>query len=198
MPPTPTLRPVPALVAGLVAVVALGTGGCNGSSAKPTLAEPSADPSTAEVTVGETAYRVPVTCFDAGAGSVAALGEGRDPASGKAVQLYVQAFFQEPYLVLAVGDQLIEPTPDEPLDLRLEEGLITGRDIRFVTDLDLVTLASRALGSGTVTVRCRSYVGGLPSSFGAASPRRRLGTTTTTGAPQQGAGASTSGTLPAR
>jgi hypothetical protein len=172
---TPALRRLAVTVAS--AFWGLGLMGCNGAS-KPELGEASKEPSIAVVTVAGATYQASVTCYDAGAGSVAALGEGRDPVSGKDVQLYVQAFFQEPYLVLAVGDRLIEPTPTRPFDLSLVDGVIRGTDLQMVTDLDLATQQSTPVGVGTVTVTCRSFVAGLPSSFGQAGPRRALGTTT--------------------
>jgi hypothetical protein len=92
----------------------------------------------------------------------------------------VQAFFQEPYLVLALGDRLIEPTPTLPLSLAFANGVIRGEDLHLVADLDLTTQQGTDMGLGSVTVTCKSFVPGLPSSFGEAAPRKALGATTTT------------------
>jgi hypothetical protein len=165
----------------LTVAVAVGLEACGGGSDD---AETPAEVlerggSIARVTIDATAYDFEVTCYDAGAGSVVAVGTGlvADEATGveRSSRVYVQAFLGDPYvgvtLELPAGDggesreEVFEAALDESFDLLLEDDVIQADDIEFVRNLDLTSGAAEAAGTGSVHVTCSEYEQGVPQGF---------------------------------
>lgn len=163
---TPCRAPLAArLVLGLVLV------GCASPAEGPTVSTVTIPTTTSlpaspgEVRVGEQVYAFSGTCYDVGAGDVVVVGAGTD-AAGAAFDVLVQAFFGEPYLVVALADGTrIEPALDAPLDLFFDADEIRGTGISFVTGLDTEAGTAEPLGEGSVSVECVAYVRGMPPGY---------------------------------
>ena len=126
-------------------------------------APPEPPPSEGTVEIGETHYQFAVTCQEQGAGEVVVVGAGDDPVSGGLVELYLQAFLGDPYVVLRLADgTLIEPSLESPLDLYLQDDVIRASAIRFVQDLDLDTGSATEVGFGELEIHCYEYSNELP------------------------------------
>jgi hypothetical protein len=144
---------------------------CSGSPAKPSLAA-NAQPgavggSQATITVGTTVYDFVTTCYDAGAGAVVAVGTGVEPGTGRPARALIQTFFNEPYVGVTIGGtaEVLEAAIDRPLELAIDNGVITGNDVEFVRNLELTRGAGEAAGRGSVRVECHGYVQGLPPGY---------------------------------
>ena len=145
---------------------------CSGSGAKPSL-DASASSTTVAVAngtiiIGTNTYAFVMTCYAPGTGAMVAVGTGIDPVSGHPTRALVQAFFDDPYVGVTVGDKesVFEPTLDEPIDLSFQDNVVTGTAIRFVRNLDLAARVGEPAGTGSVTVTCSSYSAGLPPGYG--------------------------------
>ncbi len=115
-------------------------------------------PSEATVEIGDAAYEFAVSCEERGAGEVIVVGEGRDPVSGGAASLYVQAFLGDPYIGLYLEDgTLFEPSLEGSLDLYVHDDVIRASAIRFVRDLDLETGTATEVGFGELEIHCYEY-----------------------------------------
>jgi hypothetical protein len=134
--------------------------------------------SIARVTIGADVYDFEVTCFDAGAGSVLAIGTGTtiDPATQRerTSRVFVQAFLGDPYIGVTLelpGDgevareEVFEAAIDESFDLLLEDDVIRADDIEFVRNLDLTNGASEPAGTGSVNVTCNEFSQEIPPDF---------------------------------
>jgi hypothetical protein len=135
--------------------------------------------SIARVTVGDDAYDFEVSCHDAGAGSVVAVGTGTsfDPASGqtRASRVLVQAFLGDPYVGVTLSlppgedgearEEVFEAALDESFDLLLEGDTIQADEIAFVRNLDLATGAAEPAGTGSVRVTCNDFEKGMPTDL---------------------------------
>jgi hypothetical protein len=135
--------------------------------------------SIARVTIGDDGYDFEVTCYDAGAGSVVAVGAGTvlDGASGAeiATRVLVQAFLGDPYVGVTLArpvtdgseasEEVFEAALDESFDLLLEGNMIQADEIEFVHGLDLTTGASEPAGTGGVSVTCNDFEQGMPTDL---------------------------------
>jgi hypothetical protein len=123
--------------------------------------------SRASVSIGAIVYEFRATCYDAGAGSVVAIGAGVEPGTGKPTRAVVQAFLADSYVGVTVGDRdaVFESSLDDPLTLGLDDGTIDATGLRFVRDLDLANGHSTVAGDGAVHVACASYAPGLPPGY---------------------------------
>jgi hypothetical protein len=166
------------LVALTVAFV-VGVDSCDGSADAP---ETPADVlerggSIAQVTIAGHEYDFEVSCYDAGAGSVVAVGTGTeyDPASGstRASRVFVQGFLGDPYIGVTLAapegadpatarDDVYEAALDESFDLLLEDGVIAVDGIEFVRNLDLTSGAGESVGQGSLRVTCNDFEPGVP------------------------------------
>jgi hypothetical protein len=140
------------------------------SSSPPSLddhAAPAAGRSTATVTVRDATYQLATTCYDAGAGSVVAVGTGTEPGTDRPTHLLVQAFLTDSYVGLTIGahDLVYESTLDDALQLSLDAHLIVGTGIRFVRNLDLTSGRGEDAGEGAIRVECAEYAAGLPPGY---------------------------------
>lgn len=117
--------------------------------------------------IDATVYDFRATCYDAGAGSVVAIGAGVEPGTGKPTRALVQAFLADSYVGVTVGDREVvyESSLDDVLTLVLREHVIDASNIHFVRDLDLGQGAARPAGDGDVHVDCRSYEPGVPADY---------------------------------
>jgi hypothetical protein len=171
-------------MAGLVVATvgfAVGLESCDGGSDGP---ETPADVlerggSIARVAIGADTYDFEVTCYDAGAGSVLAIGTGTvwDPAAQleRRSRVFVQAFLGDPYIGVTVelpGDdeqvaheEVFEAAIDESFDLLLEDDVIQADDIEFVRNLDLTNGVSESVGTGSVHVTCNDFSKEIPPDF---------------------------------
>jgi hypothetical protein len=164
------------LGAVLVAASAtLAVDACGGDSGDDTPAEVLAKGgSIARVTVGAQVFDFVVTCHDAGAGSVLAVGTGTQvDGDGRRhdTHLLVQAFLGDSYVGVTVdpigdaahdGDEAAPPEIYEAsladvFDLALEDDVIAADGIEFVRDLDLGAGQGEPAGSGSLRVTCGSY-----------------------------------------
>ena len=160
------------------AAFAVGVGACNGSSDEP---ETPADVlarggSIARVTIATRTYDFEVTCYDAGAGSVIAVGTGVDvdPVTGitRDTRVFVQAFLGDSYVGVTVaspeaaagapGEEVYEAGLDDSFDLLLEDDVIASDDIQFVRNLDLTQGDGEPAGEGSLHVTCKKYEQGVP------------------------------------
>jgi hypothetical protein len=122
--------------------------------------------SAGTVRVGDRTFSFDGTCYDVGAGDALVVGAGVE-ADGATFDVLVQAFFGEPYVVVALADGTrFEPALDAPLDLFFDADLVRGTGIRFVTGLEpgSDTTGSPA-GEGEVSVTCDGYVRGMPPGY---------------------------------
>jgi hypothetical protein len=157
---------------------AVGAGACGGSSDDP---ETPADVlarggSIARVTIATRAFDFEVTCYDAGAGSVIAVGTGVDvdAATGteRETRIFVQAFLGDSYIGVTVaspdaqagapGEEVYEAGLDDSFDLLLEDDMIASDDIHFVRNLDLTEGDGEPAGDGSLHVTCTRYEPGVP------------------------------------
>ncbi len=155
---------------GLMAMVAAPA--CSGGGAKPSL-DAAASSTTvavpnATIVIGTTTYDFVMTCYAPGAGAVVAVGAGTDPISGHPTRALVQAFFNDPYVGVTIGDKesVFEPTLDEPIELTFQDDVVHGGAIQFVRNLDLAARVGEPVGIGSVTVTCSGYHAGLPPGYG--------------------------------
>jgi hypothetical protein len=160
--------------------------------------------SIARVTIGADAYDFEVSCYDAGAGSIIAVGTGTsvDAATGveRDTRVLVQAFLGDPYIGITVEvppsgsdgettarEEVFEASLDDSIDLLLEDDVIAADGIEFVRNLDLTQsggVGRRRIGSGHLQ-RLRA---GRAARAGTLSDRRQV----------QGAADCTSAARPAR
>ena len=158
-----------ARVIGVLAVLALPA--CSGGGAKPSLDARASSTTVAVVNgtivIGTNTYVFVMTCYAPGTGAVVAVGTGIDPVSGHPTRALVQAFFDDPYVGVTVGDKesVFEPTLAEPVDLSFADNVLSGNAIQFVRNLDLAARVGEPVGTGSVTVRCSSYNAGLPPGY---------------------------------
>ena len=154
------------------AVVALALlAGCASAQEAPvlsssTLPEGAGAASSGTVRVGDRTFSFAGTCYDVGAGDALVVGAGVE-ADGETFDVLVQAFFGEPYVVVALADGTrFEPALDAPLDLFFDADLVRGTGIRFVTGLEpgSDTVGTPA-GDGEVSVTCDGYVRGMPPGY---------------------------------
>ncbi len=140
------------------------------------------DGSVATVRVGEQVFAFAVDCYAPGAGDYLIVGAGtgtesetnqpdesdqsdRSDQLDEAVELYVQAFFAEPYIGLRLADgTLIEAALDAPLELMAQDDVIRVQDIPLVHSLDLTTGESTDAGLGEIEISCFSYSKELPEA----------------------------------
>ena len=159
-----------AKVTGLTAVLALSA--CSGGGAKPSLDASASSTTVAEpngtIVIGTNTFVFVMTCYAPGTGALVAVGTGTDPVSGHPTRALVQAFFNDPYVGVTVGDKesVYEATLDEPIDLSFQDNVVTGTAIRFVRNLDLTARVGEPVGTGSVSVTCSSYSAGLPPGYG--------------------------------
>src|SRR5262245_50098493 len=135
--------------------------------------------SIARVTIGDDGYDFEVTCYDAGAGSVVAVGTGTvvDPVSGeeRGSRVLVQAFLGDPYVGVTLEQpgadgedapaEVFEAALDDSFDLLLENNIIQADGIEFVRGLDLDTGAAESAGTGSVRVTCNDFEQGMPTDL---------------------------------
>ena len=172
--PAPTAR-----VSAVVALAVLGFAACastdDGAIVSTTVSASTAaapgsagqEPPRSEgtVEVGDTIYRLAVSCYAPGAGDLLVLGVGEDPDSDGFVEMYLQAFLGDPYIGLRLGDgTLLESSLDGPLDLYLQDDVIRASAIRFVEGLDLGTGEATEVGFGELEIFCSGYAKELPSA----------------------------------
>ena len=162
--------------------LAVGLGSCDGGPDAP---ETPADVlerggSIARVTIGADAYDFEVTCYDAGAGSVIAVGTGTvasPDGSERSTRIFVQAFHGDPYIGITIevpradggtadgsgaNEEVFEASLDDSFDLFLEDDVINAEDIKFVRNLDLTQGDGEPVGEGSVHVTCSDYEQGVP------------------------------------
>jgi hypothetical protein len=168
---------------GAIVLVAAGAsvsiGACGGSSGPDTPADVLArGGSIARVTIGARALDFVVTCHDAGAGSVIAVGTGTevdDEGHTRQTRLLVQAFLNDSYIGVTVGGDGQNETAPAPevyeaslanvFDLVLEDDVIAADGIEFVRNLDLAQGSGESLGQGSLRVTCGSYEQGVPAGL---------------------------------
>jgi hypothetical protein len=168
-----------ALFALVATGAVLGLDACSGDDDAP---ETQADVlarggSIATVTIAEATYDFEVTCYDAGAGSVIAVGTGTVPdPSGEAREsrVFVQASLGDPYIGVTVeqsdpededgaaSEEVFEAAIDESFDLLLEDDVVAAGEIEFVRNMDLTTGEGEPAGVGSVRVTCGGYEQGGP------------------------------------
>lgn len=131
-----------------------------------TLPEGAGAASSGTVRVGDRTFAFDGTCYDVGAGDALVVGAGLD-AAGDTFDVLVQAYFGEPYVVVALADGTrFEPALDAPLDLFFDADVVRGTGISFVSDLDPDTGAmGTPAGDGEVSVTCDGYVRGMPPGY---------------------------------
>ncbi|HEV8295980.1 MAG TPA: hypothetical protein VGQ20_01740 [Acidimicrobiales bacterium] len=117
--------------------------------------------------MSDAVYTLATTCYDAGAGSVVAIGTGTEPGTARPMRALVQAFLTESYVGLTIGDRelVYESSLDDVLQLNFDEHVILGEDIHFVRNLDLSSGRGEAAGDGSVRVDCIEYASGLPPGY---------------------------------
>ncbi|CAB4826524.1 MAG: hypothetical protein F2754_05275 [Actinobacteria bacterium] len=154
---------------GLLAAFALAA--CSGGGVKPSLDARASSAAVAvangTIVIGTNTYVFVMTCYSPGTGAVVAVGAGIDPVSGHSTRALVQAFFDDPYVGVTVGDKesVFEPTLAEPVDLSFADNVVSGNAIQFVRNLDLASRVGEPVGTGSVTVTCSSYNAGLPPGY---------------------------------
>lgn len=123
--------------------------------------------STAVVLIGPARYELDVVCVAGGAGEVVVTGTGLD-VNGLPVVGYIEASERAPYITLQVGDGddavVFEPHFDSDLTFEVFESGLTGKEIDFVSALNLETQAFVAAGLGSVQVDCVTYERELPQA----------------------------------
>lgn len=131
-----------------------------------TLPEGAGATSSGTVRVGDRTFSFDGTCYDVGAGDALVVGAGVD-TDREPFDVLVQAFFGEPYVVVALADgSRFEPALDAPLDLFFDADLVRGTGIRFVTGLEPGgDTAGTPAGEGEVSVTCDGYVRGMPPGY---------------------------------
>jgi len=122
-----------------------------------------ADVSDGVIEVAGERFELRFACLAEQPGEVLAVGIGESDA-GERVEAYVQAFAQEPYIGLLVGDRLLEAGLEQSLTVQVLDDTVTASDVAFVEDLDLDTGEGDAAGTGSVEVVCASFGGELPAS----------------------------------
>jgi hypothetical protein len=135
--------------------------------------------SIASVTIADVTYGFEATCYDAGAGSVIAVGTGSVPVTGteevRESRVFVQAFLGDPYVGVtiavtdpedgAVREEVFEAAIDESFDLLLEDDVIAADAIEFVRNMDLTSGQGEPAGQGSVRVTCGGYEQGAPEGL---------------------------------
>jgi len=160
------------LVVALGVVAALVAPACSRGGSKPSLDARASSTTVREpnatIVIGGTTYVFVMTCYAPGAGAVVAVGTGTDPVSSRPTRALVQAFFNDPYVGVTVGDKesVFEPTLAEPVELTFQDNVVHGADITFVRNLDIAARVGEPAGLGSVTVTCTDYHAGLPPGYG--------------------------------
>jgi hypothetical protein len=131
-----------------------------------TLPEGAGAVSSGSVRVGDRTFTFDGTCYDVGAGDALVVGAGVGD-DGRTFDVLVQAFFGEPYVVVALADGTrFEPALDAPLDLFFDADVVRGTGISFVSGLEPGSDATGTpAGEGEVSVTCEGYVRGMPPGY---------------------------------
>jgi hypothetical protein len=162
-------------------VLAVGANSCGDSADAPaTPADVLArGGSIAQVTIDAHAYDFEVTCYDAGAGSVIAVGTGVevDSSTGaeRSTRIFVQAFLGDSYVGLTISapedpadgeaaadDEVYEASLEDSFDLLLEDDVIRADNVQFVRNIDLTAGSGEPVGEGSLYVECGTYEQGVP------------------------------------
>lgn len=156
--------------------VETGPGPARSTASPTTIDDPPPDPpstrprpaSVALITFAEGTFELDADCFriDAEHTIITALNSGGSPPR---VELYVQAFADQPYLGITVTDDegtvTYEPTLDRPPPIQRTADVYRIDDVALRADLDLRTGAGVDVGAGTVIVECDGYLDGPPPGF---------------------------------
>ena len=120
----------------------------------------------AMVQIGDVRYDFSVTCYEAGAGELVAIGTGTAPDGGTA-DLLVEASVSAPYvgIHLEPSGTIVESALDQALHLVVQDDHIRGGAIFFVQDVDLATGVGTDVGVGDVDVACSSFERGAPPGY---------------------------------